>query len=153
MDVKVSPAFFNSQQNFLDHLWRNANIYLHLTNNSYMTSNKINKLQPINTMFKSWSPITTQQNWPIKNHNQRHKYHHLTKALHLTLKMTTAQVFKMKSSTTVSLKTTRTWIITLVIVSGKLRRSRAKYLKQYSTLWLLLVLLKKECCTFVCLFR
>ena len=27
-----------------------------------------------------------------QNHDQRHKYHHLTKTLHLTLKMTTAQV-------------------------------------------------------------
>ena len=26
------------------------------------------------------------------NHDQRHKYHHLTTTLHLTLKMTTAQV-------------------------------------------------------------
>ena len=28
------------------------------------------------------------------NHNQRHKHHHLTMTLHLTLKMTTAQVVK-----------------------------------------------------------
>ena len=109
MDVKVSPDFVDSQHNYWHHLQNDANNYLHLTNNSYVTSHETNKLQqtidgskvtinnnqPINGTFKSWSPITTQQNWPIKNHNQRHKCHHLTKALHLTLKMTNTRVFEM----------------------------------------------------------
>ena len=36
--------------------------------------------------------ITTKLTY--QNQDQRHKYHHLTKTLHLTLKMTTAQVVK-----------------------------------------------------------
>ena len=38
------------------------------------------------------SHITTKLTNP--NHDQRYKYHHLTATLHLTLKMTTAQVVK-----------------------------------------------------------
>ena len=45
MDVKVSPDFVDSQHNYWDHLQSDANNYLHLTNNSYVTSNKSNKLQ------------------------------------------------------------------------------------------------------------
>ena len=37
--------------------------------------------------------ITTKLTNP--NVDQRHKYHHLTMSLHLTLKMTTAQVVEM----------------------------------------------------------
>ena len=45
MDVKVSPDFVDSQHNYWDHLQNDANNYLHLTNNSYVTSHETNKLQ------------------------------------------------------------------------------------------------------------
>ena len=44
--------------------------------------NNSNGNRPITTSFTFWRPITSRQNWPI------------TKTLHLTLKMTTAQVIK-----------------------------------------------------------
>ena len=53
--------------------------------------------------------ITTKLTNP--NNDQRHKYHHLTTTLHLTLKMTTAQVVAMS----VFLKTTLTWMVMLNI--------------------------------------
>ena len=77
--------------------------YLHLTNESHMTSNETDqqtidgsetpKQQPTNHhnfYISSTNLITTK----LTNQNQdrRHKYHHLTTTLHLTLKMTTAQV-------------------------------------------------------------
>ena len=45
--------------------------------------------------------ITTKLTNP--NHDQRHKYHHLTMTFHLTLKMTTAQIVKTSVTTTNSL--------------------------------------------------
>ena len=46
-----------------------------------------------------------------QNHDQRHKYHHLTKTFHLTLKMTTAQVVETSPTNTVFLKSTFTWTL------------------------------------------
>ena len=82
------------------------NSYLHLTNDSYMymTSNetdqqtidgsKTAKQQPTNHhnfYVSRTNPITTK----LDPRPEAYKYHHLTMTLHLTLKMTTAQVVEM----------------------------------------------------------
>ena len=88
-------------------------LYTNLRNDSYMTSNETDipqqtidgskitaKLQPTshcNFHVLTTNHITTKLS--DLNHDQKHKYHHLTTTLHLTLKMTTAQVVETSVST------------------------------------------------------
>ena len=86
-------------------LWTDVNSYLHLTNDSCMTSNetdqqtidgsKTAKPQPTNH-HNFYIPRTNLITTKLTNQNQdhRHKYHHLKTTLHLTLKLTTAQVLE-----------------------------------------------------------
>ena len=81
-----------------------------------MTSNETDRLQqtidgsklPIkqptnccNLYILMTNHITTKLTNP--NHDQRHKYHHLTNILHLTLKMADAQVVKTLVTNYISL--------------------------------------------------
>ena len=86
-------------------VWTGPNLYVTIT--IYFT-HILERLQDLNIQYicgKWFEPrgisylfsvscfdnhITTKLTNP--NHNQRYKYHHLTMTLHLTLKMTTAQV-------------------------------------------------------------
>ena len=85
-------------------LWTDVNSHLHLTNDSYMTSNETDKQTIDGSKITAKQQPTNRCNFHVlttnhittkltnQNQDQRHKYHHLATTLHLTVKMTTAQI-------------------------------------------------------------